>query len=271
MIELGETFTSGTFKITDINGDPGAATVTCSVTLPDGTTTAPTVTTPVLGDYVFDYTTTQAGRHPYIVTATGGVLGSLVRKFADVFVVAPASATGIVSLAEAKAHLNITTSNSDAELERMIAAATSKIEHRCGPVVQRVVANERHDGGCRAIWLHEAPVISVTSVIAVDSLSSVLTTDLSVDPAGRVEYFYNRRFPAGEHFWTYVAGRTLIPEGLREAALNFVKGSWETQRGASGLPWMGATDQPVEMPGMGLVLWRLEQDIQPFLRVPGLA
>jgi hypothetical protein len=275
VIEVGETFSSSTFKIKDSTGAPGAASVSCVVTLPDATTSAPTVTTPALGDYVFDYLTTVAGRHPYVVTATGGVLGSLVRKFADTFTVAGATSTGIVSLEEAKNHLNIPLSNtnSDTEIELFIASATDKIEHRTGPVVRRIISNERHCGGERAVWLHEAPIISVTSVIALDSLSTINVADLGIDPAGRVTYFPTiqggARFPYGEHLWTYVAGTAVVPAGLRLAALNFVKGAMETQRGMSGLPWKGAQDQPVEVPGMGLVIWRLEQDLQPFLRWPG--
>jgi hypothetical protein len=272
VIEPGETFSSNVFKIKDSTGAPGAASVTCLVTLPDGTTSAPTVTTPVLGDYVFDYLTTVPGRHSYVVTATGGVLGALVKKFADAFVVSGAASTGIVSLAEAKAHLNIplTSAASDPEIERMIAAATEKIEHRCGPVVQRTISNERHCPNRGVVWLHEAPVVSVTSAVAVDSTNTLTVADLDVDPdAGRVGYANGYRLPSGEYLWTYVCGRGLVAAGLREASLNFIKGSFETQRGMTGLPWKGAQDQPIEMPGMGLVLWRLEQDLRPFLRWPG--
>jgi hypothetical protein len=244
--------------------------------LPDLTVASPTVTTPALGDYVFDHLTTQVGRHPYIVTATGGVLGALVKKFSDVFTVNPATAGGIVSLEDVKRHLNIPLTNTrdDGELEVKISAATAKIEHRCGPVIKRTVTNERHGGGRRSVWLREVPgdgggpLVSVTSVTSVADGTAVTPTDLDVDPCGRVALLSGARLPGGEHYWSYTAGRTLVPEGLREAALNFVKGSWETQRGASGLPWKGAQDTPVELPGMGLVLWRLEQDLVPFLRPP---
>jgi hypothetical protein len=276
MLEVGETFSSGTFKVTDSFGAPGAATVTVVVTLPDGTTTAPTVANPATGDYTFDYLTTQLGRHPYVLTATSGVLGTFVRKVADVFVVGAASAAGIVALSEVKEHLNIPATNtaSDRELELKIAAATEKIEFRCGAVVRRTIINERHDGSKAAVWLYEAPIISVTSVVPVNASygGPVDVADIEAETCGRVTYFNGcTRFPIGPHYWTYVAGVVPIPAGLREAALNFVKGSWETQRGASGLPWQGAADESVEVPGMGLVMWRLEQDLQPFLRPPGQA
>jgi hypothetical protein len=54
------------------------------------------------------------------------------------------------------------------------------------------------------------------------------------------------------------------------AALNYVRGSWETQRAASRLPMQGG-DELATQPGMGLVVWRLEQDLKPFLRPSAIA
>lgn len=274
MIELGETYSSGLYEMRDSAGVLGAATVTVAVTLPDGTSASPTVANPATGQYTFDYLTTQVGSHSYVVSATGGVLGTLIRKIADTFAVGTAAAAGIVSMAEAKNHLNIplTKTSWDEELELMIAAATEKIEDRCGPVLRRTVTNERHPGRATVVYLHETPVISVTSAVPIAGGSAISTAGLDVDPlSGRVAYLTGGAFPWGEHYWTYVAGRLLIPAGLRLAALNFVKGSWETQRGAAGLPWQGSGDEPVEQAGMGLVLWRLEQDLKPFRRIPGQA
>jgi hypothetical protein len=279
VLELGETFSSGTFLVKDATGALGAATVTCSVTLPDMTTTAPTVTTPSLGAYVFDYIGTLPGRYAYVMTATGGVLGSIVRKQSGMFVVDANTNLGVVSLEEAKSHLNIplTTTRADAEIEGMIAAATDKIEQKCGPVLRRtVIERVTHNGG-RAVWLREPPgpggnpYITVTSVAGVTSGLTITPTDLDVDPVGRVTYVAGTRFGSGDYIWTYQSGRTSVPPGLRQAALNYVKGSYETQRPAAGLPWIGAQDVAVESPGMGLVLWRMELDMKPFLLPPGQA
>lgn len=280
MLELGETFSSGTFLVKDATGALGAATVTCSVILPDMTTASPTVTTPSLGAYVFDYIGAQVGRYAYVMTATGGVLGTIVRKVSGTFVIDANTNTGIVGLDEAKNHLNIplTTTRSDTEIEGMIAAATDKIEHRCGPVLRRtVVERVRHNGG-RAIWLREPPgpggnpYITVSSVTGVTTgLSAITPADLDVDPIGRVAYISGSRFASGDYVWTYLSGRTSVPAGLRQAALNYVKGSYETQRAAAGMPWVGAQDIAAESPGMGLVLWRMELDMKPFLLPPGQA
>lgn len=278
MLELGETFSSGAFVVRDSAGALGAATVTCTVILPDLTTASPTVTTPTLGNYVFDYVGPQVGRYAYVISATGGVLGTIVRKASGTFTIDPATNGGVVSLDEAKAHLNIplTTTRSDSEIELFIASATDKIEHRCGPVLRRTVTNERHSGGKRAVWLRYPagpggdPYLTVTSVTGIASGITITPSLLDVDPIGRIGYLDGSRFASGDSLWSYTAGRTSTPPGLRTAALNFVKSAYETQRGASGVPWTGALDQADQVPGMGLVLWRLEQDLQPFLLAPAV-
>jgi hypothetical protein len=138
--------------------------------------------------------------------------------------------------------------------------------------VRRTVTNERHPGSVGVVYLDEAPVLSVTSVVPVAGGTPVTVGLLDVEnSSGRVTYADGvTRFPWGEHFWTYTAGRVVVPAGLQLAALNYVRGSWETQRGAARLP-MAVGDEPVAMPGMGLVFWRLEQDLKPFLRAPGVA
>lgn len=276
MLELGETYSSGTYLITDVLGAPGAATFTVSVIRPDGTLDSPTPANPVLGSYTFDYPTVSLGPHSFVATATGGVLGTIVRKFSGTFVVSSATSTAIVGLDEVKDHLNIprSSTDSDSELELMIAASTSKIEERCGPVRVRTVTNERqrHDRS-RAIWLreppgpHGQPAIVVTSATNVRDSTTITPSTLSVDPTGRVEMVDGGYLTSGTYLWTYTTGRTLVPSGLRLAALNFVRDSWTTQRGASGLPWQGGMDEAQAIPGMGLVMWRLEQDIHPY-RLP---
>lgn len=280
MIELGETYSSDEFLVRDTNGDlttPGS--ITCVVSLPDGTTATPTMSSTTTGVYAFDYVTTLAGSHQVLVTATGGALGTVVRKLADAFEVEDStSARRLVSLDRVKQHLNQTgTTRHDEELQLLIASATMKIEHLCGPVLRRVVTNERHPGG-RAVALHEVPgphggpYITLTSALPVAGGTGITVAGLDVDPlSGLVQYASGYgRFPVGPHLWSYVAGRATVPPGIQEAALNFVRGSWETQRGASGLP-LDQADELQDVPGMGLVSYRLEQDLAPFLRVGGIA
>lgn len=228
-----------------------------------------TVTPTSTGLYDRDVTSTAAGRYVGYWLATGTNSGA----HTQVFEVGSAADAGLVSLAQVKAHLGKTTTRDDDELELMIAAATESIEDRVGPVVRRTVTGERQrHNGTEAIYLRQAPVISVTSVTPVDGGTALTVGLLDIDPTtGRVAYADgSTRFGSGVYLWTYVAGRSLVPAGLQLAALNYIRGSWETQRGAAGLPLAGA-EEATEVPGMGLVNWRLEQDLRPFVRLPGIA
>jgi hypothetical protein len=259
-----------TYELRDDLGalvNPGS--VTLVITKPDGTTLTPTPTSPGTGLLVYDYPTTAVGRHVATWVTTAPTTAD-----SDTFNVESADPQWIVGLTDVKAHLNIpaTSQTHDDELELMIAAATEKIEDRVGPVVRRTVTNERHPGSVGVVYLDEAPVLSVTSVVPVAGGTPVTVGLLDVEnSSGRVTYADGRtRFPWGEHFWTYTAGRIVVPAGLQLAALNYVRGSWETQRAASRLPMQGG-DELATQPGMGLVVWRLEQDLKPFLRPSAIA
>jgi hypothetical protein len=253
-----------------------ATSVALTITLPDGTTTTPTVVNPpaTTGKYFYRYVTTSLagpfkGRWLFTL-ATGNT-----SEHTEEFNVEPADPGYIVGLAQVKAHLNMTATDSarDEELKLMIAAATAKIEDRCGSVARRTVTNERHSGGCEVIYLRQSPAQSLTSVTPVAGGTPITVNLLDLDPdTGRVAYLDGFTwFPYGLYYWTYVAGMSVVPAGLQLAALNFIKGSWETQRGAAGLPLQGGPDEYAVQPGMGLVNWRLEQDLKPFLSLPGIA
>jgi hypothetical protein len=276
VIDFGETWSSPFYEVRDVNGDLAAAgTVTATITLPDGTSTAPTVANPSTGRYTIDYLTTQAGPHQIVVSATGGVLGSIVRRWTDEFSVSPAALGLVVGLQVVKDHLNMGSSTAnDEELRRLIASATSQIEDRIGPVTRRTVVERVRLGlGQRRFWLGQAPVISLTSVTPVSTGASTITVGaLDVDPVtGAVSYLDPWRFfQHGVYSVAYVAGRAVVDEGIVNAALAYIRGTWETQRGAAALPLQGSPEER-DQPGMGVVMWRLENDLHPFRRGPAVA
>lgn len=73
----------------------------------------------------------------------------------------------VLTLAEAKQALNISESviKHDAELPSYITAVSQRLDLYIGPVVQRTVTNEVHDGGRPSVFLSLFPVVSVTQVI----------------------------------------------------------------------------------------------------------
>src|SRR4051812_19515123 len=81
----------------------------------------------------------------------------------------PAAATraeggmALLTLAEAKAQLDITTDTEDDELQAYIDALTAPIERHVGPVENRTVT-EIAQGRGTALALSQAPVVSLTSL-----------------------------------------------------------------------------------------------------------
>jgi hypothetical protein len=273
-VDLGDTYTSSIEvydKPPELGGvliDP--ATCTLTITLPDGSVLAGT--TPnhtAVGKFKYDYVTTVPGRIPFrwLTTAPN-------TAYTDEINVAPADPGLIVSLAVVKDHLNIASSTQDEELRRLIAAATSQIEYRVGPVARKSVTERvTLAWGQRQFWLGQAPVIAVTSMTAVTTGASTIDPlTLAVDPATGAVGFLSpwSYFPAGTYTVTYTAGRAVVDEGIVSAALAYIRGAWETQRGAAGLPLQGSPDEQYQ-PGMGLVMWRLENDLAPFRRGPAVA
>ena len=138
----------------------------------------------------------------------------------------------LVTLAEAKAHLNIVGSTDDAELPIFITAATSIVERYVGAVLAQTLT-ERFDGGRRALILAGRPVTSVTSVI-VDG-AALAAGAYTIDKAAGIISSTGGRFAAGSQnvVIVYDAGRASVDPHHRLAALIIIQHMWETQRGTA--------------------------------------
>lgn len=251
--------------VRDANGDPAAAgAVSITVTLPDQTTAAPTVTTPSTGVYLAQYQPTQAGRHAVTYVATGANASA----YTDVFDVRPATSTNLLSLEDARATLNLSATTDDEELRSYIEAVTSLIEARIGPVVPRTVVETV--SGRNYLLLSETPVVSVTSIAGIYPDSTTLSlVDLTTDSATGTIGYLSRAALGGTYTVTYVAGRTgIIPPRITQAARVLLKHLWSTQRG--GRPTTTASDadgyaQAYSMPNRVLELLATD------MRAPGVA
>jgi len=273
VIDLGDTYTSS-IKVYDKPPEDGGilidpSTAALTVTLPGGAILAGTTPTKTgTGQYKYDLVTTLPGR-----TLLSWVTTGPATTYSEVINVTAADPGFIVSLAVAKDHLNKRNSNDDEEIRRLIAATTTQIETRIGPVVRRTVVERVRTGwGSKRFLLGQAPVISLTSMVGVTTgLAAVTVGLLDVDPTTGAVTFLDPwgYFVGGVYTITYVVGRVVIDEGIVSAALSYIRGAWETQRGVA-LPLQDASDLS-SAPGMGAVLQRLELDLRPFLRVPAVA
>lgn len=231
MIDLGDVHPL-TIDIADADGAAAnATTVTLTITLPDLTTATPSVSNPTTGRYQYDYPTTQSGRHVARWVATGSNAGSYVEQF-DVRETSPGY---IVSLADAKRHLNIPLgdSTSDEELRGFIEAATPVVEDVVGPVVARAYT-EVHASGSLLV-LGYSPVITLTSLVPVLTNGTTYeVADMDVDSeVGVVRRLDGGRF-CGPIRVVYRAGRVIVPANISQGAKEVIRHMWDTQRGHSG-------------------------------------
>ena len=215
---------------TDSSGNPAnPGAITLTVTLPDGTTATPSVTSNPVGTHTASYTTTQEGRHGVSWVATGVNLSA----YADSFNVD--AWRGLVSVAEAKDHLNasgITAANEE-ELRFHVLTASQVVEDLIGPVARRTITEVVTPIGGK-LWLRP-PVISVSSVTSAYGYTATYTVgDLYVDgESGVVHYGAGGSTFAYPVTVTYVAGRAVVPAPIRMAVLDLIRINWRPQQGGN--------------------------------------
>lgn len=242
MIDLGDVYQVAVDVYTSAGALTSPATATLTITLPDGTTVTPAVTVPPTstGQLRVDYTTTMAGRHSYRMVTTAPVTAHT-----GVFDVRSATPELLVSLEDAKAHLNITSTTHDEELRSMIEGIAGALEPYTGAVVRRTEVQVFDGGRCELLLAH-TPLISVTSV--VDDGTTLAASDYTVNTASGVLTRLSGSFPypfrpgVQSVTVTYVAGQVSVPAKVRMAALIVLQHLWETQRPAAAGPFSQGSD-----------------------------
>jgi len=220
-----------------------------TVKKPDGTF-LPDYTSPTndsVGTYHQDVPAadlTQLGGYQYVWTATGagaGVSGPNGFTVFDPFEVE------LLSLADAKEHLNIKTADYDTELQGFIDAVVPSIErHLGGPAVIRSVAETVEPADCyRALPLTKRPFVSLTGITA--NGVTVSTSDVYTTPGRVLRRRYGLPFVP---YWqppyvvTYKAGLDVAAPADVVLAGKIILGHlWTTQRGSSGGRGPGANNE----------------------------
>jgi hypothetical protein len=205
-----------------------ASTNVLTITRPDGTTTVPSTANPSTGQYTATYVPTQSGHHAWAwptTTPNTSETGAF-----DVLDPLPPM---IVSLADAKRHLNIpaTETSNDAELREFIEAVTRVLEEKVGVIVRRTTTWTIYP--YRLPYLPVQPVLSLTSAALVRTGAAVDTTNMVVE-YGVVRNKTGAPLPWEPWTLTYAAGRTVISANIRNATLNVIKDLWTSQRGSAG-------------------------------------
>lgn len=233
-----------TSEVFDADGnltDASAVVCTVSYFLSDGTRVEvePPVSNPATGRYTADFVPSTAGLHTERWTST-----SPATSRSDTFDVRPAEPGYIVSLSDAKAHLNKTAPDDDEELRPYIVTAGEVIEDHLGekilPQTVREVRTLHHTTDRMVLGF--APVISLTSVATIDGRLIWNVADLDADePTGIVRVLLGPHLH-GDIRVVYVAGRAAVPERYKMAARMVISALWELQRPDTGgrRPVLGA-------------------------------
>jgi len=210
--DLGDVVPLGT-TVRDANGAlANAGSMALTVTQPDGTIVSESPVVPIsTGTYAYDFPTVQPGRHAVRWLASGVNAGAYV----DVFDVREAAPTWVISLADAKNHLKLTTTSQDEEVRKWIGATTRCVEWFVGPVAVRTVTETHNVGQVEALALRKSPALALVSVTAVLSGGTSYDVDaLDLDAANGIV----RRKDGGRLYGplrvAYTAGRRIVPENI---------------------------------------------------------
>ncbi|WP_432169057.1 head-tail connector protein [Streptomyces sp. 1222.5] len=181
----------------------------------------------------------------------------------------------IVTLAAAKAQLNIPAAetSADVELQTYIDAAVSAVETQLGQVVEPRTVLDQLDfhSSVTQFVLRSAPVISLTSIVRLDGTQSwvVSAPVMRVDGASGAVTVLSGPPVRGSVLVTYQAGYTAVPANFRLAALIIIQHLWETQRGTMGVQ-LGGDDGGSWMAGRGFAIPRRAQELLG-PQLPGVA
>jgi hypothetical protein len=238
--ELGDLVPLG-LEVRDANlALVSASAISCTITLPDGSTLTPTPTSPSTGRYIVDYVPTMIGRHSVRWVTTGPNTG-----YSDTFDVEAGDLGSLISLDDAKRAIGmpLARTEDDEELRRMLATASAKVEGRCGAVVRRTVVEDHYlpfrvGNWVRQIQLRQTPILSLTSVTGTMlSSGGYLATDLVIGyQSGTIRLVGDMAFPHGTLTFTYVAGRATVPEPLQTATGIILEHLWQERRGWVAAP-----------------------------------
>ena len=275
--DLGDVVPLG-ITITDSTGaNANASAVTCTIYLPDGTSTAGSVTNPSTGLYNCDFQPAQNGRHAVKWVATG----TNASAFSDEFTVRDFTAMGIVGLDDVKAHLNIPTSNTenDEELRHFMDVAADLAEEYTGVILGQRNFTETFNGGDSVIRVNNPYIISIASLTEND-VTLTQGTDFYLDRTaqrifriGSSAYFYTTAAgtwrPGVQNIViTYRAGFVNPPSLAKQGVLELVKHLWQTQRGSMNVLNM---DNDSYQPATGYSLPRRVEQLLDITSLPGLA
>ncbi|MFC5996947.1 hypothetical protein ACFQE5_22305 [Pseudonocardia hispaniensis] len=163
---------------------------------------------------------------------------------------------GLFTLDEAKAFLNmdVTRTDSDAELQGFIDASGEVLEVLAGEVVASRTVTETVMMGAptRRVALRRVPVVSLTSIVSLDGIRTWDVADFDVAETGVVTVI-GGPWLSGEVRFTLVAGYETPPARYVKAAQMVLKHLWRSQRSdLGGRRGFGGDDESIVVAGYSI-------------------
>lgn len=167
--------------------------------------------------------------------------------------------TDVLTAAEARQALRVgvnDTTNTSL-LTAAVSAVSVMLDDVCGPIVQRAVTGERHDGGDADIWLDQWPVTEITTLTEYQGSTAVALTEETAGTSPAAGFYAERYRPGtaaysgrvfrrsggadrgfypgrGNVVATYTAGRfestTNVDERFKGAARVVLENLWQQFR-----------------------------------------
>lgn len=168
-----------TWAIT-VGGVATNATVTLTITLPDGTTSSPSITNGSTGNYSASYTPTLNGEHGFRWVATGAATAAESGSFQV--------GNGYTTLATLKASLGITDTTDDNALIDAIVAASRAIDAYTGTTFYPITEARTFDPDSPSdVWVD--PFVTATSLVVKTGTDGTYPT--TVDSSKVIPWPYN--------------------------------------------------------------------------------
>jgi len=175
----------------------------------------------------------------------------------------------VLTIAQAQAHLNLTTAEHDVELQAMIDSSEAVLAKHCGPLTSTVITT-RVKGARSTLVLPTTPALSLTSVTPVGGGAALTLTDLYLDARAGVVTYNNPNSVFSSQFYdvVYAAGRTTVPADLLMADKELVRHMWQTQRGPTRRPGSSPSESMANtLPGAAHALpFRVSELISPHIQ-----
>ncbi len=184
----------------------------------------------------------------------------------------------LVTISETKSALRISTNTNDNLLVAWITAVSVRVDELCGPVVNRTITDELHDGGLTFIAPRYVPFSSVTSVSEYDTAgtaTALSAEDYDTKPANAwlVDGDLIRRRSSGADALfatgrrnvrlTYVAGRVAntaaVTEQFKRSVLIILAHMWREEHGQASSTF--SADDGLVTVGAGWAIPRRARDL----------